>query len=165
MAAKLRYCNHLALQGPFQIQHLVMKTTRSFRLPIFIAVLLCGGLIAWQEPTPGPLTLTEQNLADKTVYFYMEAECDDCRLDPSSTDTRYLIVSRGVQSDLYQTHNKWLSLFGQTLQQQFAGNDRLSQALVFSFHFNAKDCEKMRSDRMEQKRKAGYTIIEVAPKV
>jgi hypothetical protein len=105
--------------------------------------------------------LTEATLEGRTVYFFVDSESDGTTLGPDFPAGKYWVVSRGVQSAVYEQHNDILANFRFVLRVRFADPGGLLDAQVFRFQFSQAEAEAERQALLESKREAGYQIIEI----
>ncbi len=155
-------------EQPFEIRHThnfirsTMKTSSFFSLACLALVFSVQSMLH-PRPTVAalPAVLTEQTLADKKVYYFIEAQCADCSPAEGRATGKYLIVTPGISTADYQLHPALLEKFRTTLALQFPNAPALRDGLVFSFHFTTEDAEDMRQAELEQKQADGYEIIEL----
>ena len=137
-----------------------MKTLLLCLLSLLLALLYAPVKVAAQgDAAPPPLT--ELLLAEKTVYYFVDAECNGCALGQELPEGKYWVVSRGLGQAPYELHHTLLAKFEAQLHTRFETPTGLLDAQVFRFHFTAAEAEAFRQQQIERKRREGYRIIEI----
>ncbi|MEO6038909.1 MAG: hypothetical protein ABIQ93_10885 [Saprospiraceae bacterium] len=111
--------------------------------------------------TPRPACWSEQTLSGKKVYYFIEAQCAECSPAEGRAMGKYVIITPGVNMADYENHSELLEKFRSILATQFPLATALRDGLVFSFHFTTAEAEAMREAELEQKRAAGYEVLEL----
>ena len=143
------------------------KNRRIMKIPSFFgfAFLLLVSLESWLHPlevaTVPSTVWTEQTLSGEKVYYFLEAQCTDCIPGEGQLAGKYIIVTAGLESADYADHYQLLERFRATLAAQFPKAPALRDGLEFRFEFSMEEAEKFRQTELEQKRTAGYQVIEL----
>ena len=111
--------------------------------------------------TPPPAVWSEQALTEETVYYFLVAQCASCAPGEGQAAGKYIVVTPGIEQADYADHNLLLEKFRLTLAAQFPQAPALRDGLEFRFEFTMDEAKKFRQTELEQKRAAGYQIIEM----
>ncbi|MEO6757940.1 MAG: hypothetical protein ABIO24_00695 [Saprospiraceae bacterium] len=139
-----------------------MKASSFFGLTFLLLVCIKPQL---QRPshatTPLPIAWNEQALSGKKVYYFIEAQCAECSPAEGRATGKYVVITPGISTADYEQHPGLLDKFRSSLATQFPTAPGLRDGLVFSFHFTTAEADAMREAELEQKKAAGYEVLEL----
>ena len=139
-----------------------MKKASFFSLTFLLLVSLERRLpLGTSAPTPPPAVWSEQALTEETVYYFLVAQCASCAPGEGQAAGIYIVVTPGIEQADYADHNQLLEKFRLTLAAQYPQAPALRDGLEFRFEFTMAEAKKFRQTELEQKRAAGYQVIEM----
>ncbi len=138
-----------------------MKAPSFFSFAFLLLVSIEPLLQLQPSTTVRPLVWNEEALYDEMVYYFLEAQCMDCIPGEGQSTGKYIIVTPGIERADYADHYQLLEKFRASLTAQFPNAPALRDGLEFRFEFTEEDAEKFRETELEEKRAAGYELIEL----